>query len=645
MFPRMSNRLGTALLLLCAVCAPRLRAEAASSPVVRYHFGDDPDGKLGWADPDFDDSAWPVAQQGRWLEPPFYSDGFVWVREQVPVRRDAAGPLAVQISNQSAFLIAEELFVNGVPVGRQGSLPPQAAPVAYARSAVFDLPPGAAGKGTTAAVALRAWYPPGVRSRAGATAVFAVDESRNLHLELRANHFAALIGDGPNLALNAIIFLLGAGLILFWRWAGGRDLLVCSWMLMAASLMPLWGASVSLGLVAVSLWTYSLVYVGLQALSMAATVELVWAVHNLRALGLKRLYHASWVIGNSTFLILSLGVKPSPIVFWSHQAMMPALLCFDSIQIAVNLWALIARRANGLVAAAMIVIPVTDLLQNYGNLRGVHIGPFYETYFGLSLFLCEFALFAMLGQRAWKAWRARDELRVEFDAAREVQEQLVAPAMDVPGFRIESVYAPAKQVGGDFFRVLPGSDGSVLVVVGDVSGKGLKAAMTVSAIVGALRGCNLRGPREVLEYLNRVLYGQVSGFVTCSATLIAGDGEMTHANAGNPAPYRNGEEMPVGTGLPLGILQESRYAETHCQLGPGDRLTFVSDGIVEARNRTGELFGFDRTQAMSGAGAQALAQAAIDYGQDDDITVLTVTRWTDGGARQAPQAAPALVPA
>lgn len=645
MRPRWSRKVWIALLFLLTACAPRLRAEAAAAPVVRYHFGDDPDGKLGWADPNFDDSAWPVAQQGRWLAPPFYSDGFVWVRVLMPVRRDAAGPIAVQISNQSASLIAAELFVNGVPVGRQGSLPPRAAPIAFARDAVFDLPPGTAGTGMNVLVAFRAWYPPGFRSRAGATAEFAIDESRNLHLELRADHSAALIGDGPNLALNAIIFLMGAGLIAFWRWAGGHDLLVCSWMLMAASLMLLWGASVSLGLVAVSLWTYYLVYVGLQALSMAATVELVWAVHNLRALGLKRLYHASWVIGNSTFLILSLGVKPSPIVFWSHLAMMPALLCFDSIQLAVNLWALIARRANRLVAVAMIVIPVTDLLQGYGHLRGVRIGPFYETYFGLSLFLCEFALFAMLGRRAWKVWRARDELRVEFEAAHEMQQQLVAPVADAPGLRIESVYAPAKHVGGDFFRVLPDKDGSVLVVVGDVSGKGLKAAMTVSAIMGALRGCNARGPREVLEYLNRVLYGQVSGFVTCCATLIAGDGEMTHANAGNPAPYRNGEEMVVGAGLPLGILPESRYEETRCRLASGDRLTFVSDGVLEATSPQGELYGFERTQAISSQNAESIAAAAQMFGQEDDITVLTVTRLAEGGKTEAPQAVPTPVPA
>ncbi|MGA8043013.1 MAG: SpoIIE family protein phosphatase [Terracidiphilus sp.] len=414
---------------------------------------------------------------------------------------------------------------------------------------------------------------------------------------------------------------------------------------MATSLMPLWSASDSLGLVPASLWTYTLGYVGLQALSMAATVELVWTVHSLRARALKRTYHASWVIGNVTFLILSLAVKPSPIVFWSQVAMLPALFCFDSIQLVVNLWALIARRANRLLAVAMIVTPVTDLLQNFGSLRGVHVGPFYETYFGLSLFLSEFALFVMLGQRAWKAWRMRDELQLEFDAARDVQQQLVAPAGDVPGFRIESVYAPATQVGGDFFRVLPESDGSVLVVVGDVSGKGLKAAMTVSAIMGALRGCPSREPAKVLRYLNHVLYGQVSGLVTCCVSRIAADGEMTLANAGNPAPYRNGEEMAAGAALPLGVLADASYTETCYNLAPGDRLTFVSDGVVEATSPHGELYGFERTQAISNLPAASIAEAAQTFGQEDDITVLTLTRLEDGRETAIAALAPSVVPA
>jgi serine phosphatase RsbU (regulator of sigma subunit) len=85
--------------------------------------------------------------------------------------------------------------------------------------------------------------------------------------------------------------------------------------------------------------------------------------------------------------------------------------------------------------------------------------------------------------------------------------------LGTPGYAVESVYLPAQQVGGDFFQVLPGEDGSLLIVVGDVSGKGLKAAMTVSTIVGALRGCTMRKPAKVLAYLNRILYGQISGLL------------------------------------------------------------------------------------------------------------------------------------
>ncbi len=202
---------------------------------------------------------------------------------------------------------------------------------------------------------------------------------------------------------------------------------------------------------------------------------------------------------------------------------------------------------------------------------------------------------------------------------------MVVPAADVPGFRVESAYAPAKQVGGDFFRVMP-EDGGLLVVVGDVSGKGLKAAMTVSAIMGSLHDYASSRPAEVLAHLNRVLHGRMDGFVTCCAAHIAADGTMTVANAGNPAPYLNGEEMAVEPGLPLGILGEASYAETRYQIAPNDRLTFVSDGVVEATNPQGELYGFERTEAISNQPAKAIAEAATQFGQEDDITVLSVTR-------------------
>lgn len=92
------------------------------------------------------------------------------------------------------------------------------------------------------------------------------------------------------------------------------------------------------------------------------------------------------------------------------------------------------------------------------------------------------------------------------------------------------------------------------------------------------------------------------------------------------APYLNGEELCVPSGLPLGITAGATYEGTSCQLVPGDRLTYVSDGVVEARNASGELYGFERTRTICVESAQAIAETARKFGQEDDITVLSVTR-------------------
>ncbi|MGA8042419.1 MAG: PP2C family protein-serine/threonine phosphatase [Terracidiphilus sp.] len=146
--------------------------------------------------------------------------------------------------------------------------------------------------------------------------------------------------------------------------------------------------------------------------------------------------------------------------------------------------------------------------------------------------------------------------------------------------------------------------------------------MTVSAIVGALRGCALRAPAEVLGYLNHALCGQVSGFFTCCAALIGVDGRLIIANAGHLSPYLNSEELSVDPGLPLGIADGTVYAETSYDLGPNDLLTFVSDGVVEARNAKGELLGFERMAELVSKPASEVAKAAQRWGQEDDITVL-----------------------
>ncbi len=188
---------------------------------------------------------------------------------------------------------------------------------------------------------------------------------------------------------------------------------------------------------------------------------------------------------------------------------------------------------------------------------------------------------------------------------------------------VEAVYLPASEVGGDFYQVFSTPAGT-LVVVGDASGKGLQAAMRVSAIVGALRNRRGDGPAEVLAELNAVLLG-AGGFVSCCCVLVYRD-SLRVASAGHPAPYFDGVEFAAEGGLPLGLVADAVWAESRAPRP--SVLTLVSDGVVEAANTEGELFGFDRTRDISGKSAQQIAEAAQAWGQTDDITVVTVRRST-----------------
>jgi sigma-B regulation protein RsbU (phosphoserine phosphatase) len=220
----------------------------------------------------------------------------------------------------------------------------------------------------------------------------------------------------------------------------------------------------------------------------------------------------------------------------------------------------------------------------------------------------------------------QEHSRSEMAAARSVQELMIPQQrLETPGFEVDSAYVPAQEVGGDFFHVQATDDGGLLVVIGDVAGKGLTAAMNVSMLMGALRQSRERRPARILETLNRVLVGTES-FTTCQAAWFGADGELTVANAGHLPPYLNSQEVAIPGGLPLGVLQDGEYPETRLYLHPGDRILMCSDGVVEARGPAGELFGFERVHNLSNQSAFYVAEAAKDFGQEDDITVLTVKR-------------------
>ncbi|MCU1314394.1 MAG: hypothetical protein JWM54_2151, partial [Acidobacteriaceae bacterium] len=227
-------------------------------------------------------------------------------------------------------------------------------------------------------------------------------------------------------------------------------------------------------------------------------------------------------------------------------------------------------------------------------------------------------------------------LEREMHSAWEIQRVLIPDTLpSLEGFAVTSAYRPALEVGGDFFQIIPEEEGSTIVALGDVSGKGMKAAMNVSLIVGVLRSMSGSrfSPGQMLEGLNRCLCGRLQGgFATTIILRLEPGGNVTLANAGHLPPFLNEMEVEMEGSLPLGILTPATYSEICIHLETGDQLSLYTDGIVEARGETGELYGFDRLRTLFATRPSAgqATEAAIAFGQDDDITVVTLTRLEAG---------------
>lgn len=133
---------------------------------------------------------------------------------------------------------------------------------------------------------------------------------------------------------------------------------------------------------------------------------------------------------------------------------------------------------------------------------------------------------------------------------------------------------------------------------------------------------------QILAKLNGVLHGQIGGFVTCVVLHVGPNGETTIANAGHLPPYLNGTEVAIAGSLPLGMTESAEFPQLCITLQPGDRLTVMTDGVVEGQNERRELFGFTRTHELiqQDKSAIEIAAAAQSFGEEDDITVIRVVR-------------------
>jgi predicted ester cyclase len=254
----------------------------------------------------------------------------------------------------------------------------------------------------------------------------------------------------------------------------------------------------------------------------------------------------------------------------------------------------------------------------------------------------------LMGERLEQEVSERARVERELEVARSIQQaSLPEEVPELEDWRIDPFYQPAREVGGDFydFHLLP--EGKLGLVVGDATGKGVPAALVMSTTLGMLqstaRALGSPSPGEVLEQVNETLVARVptNMFVTCFyAILDPISGSLTYANAGHDLPYlhRNGEAEELrATGMPLGLMPGMEYEEEVASLREGESVLFYSDGLVEAHDPQGQMFGFPRLRALvakhgeeSSLGDFLMEELYSFVGegweQEDDITLLTLRR-------------------
>ncbi len=238
--------------------------------------------------------------------------------------------------------------------------------------------------------------------------------------------------------------------------------------------------------------------------------------------------------------------------------------------------------------------------------------------------------------------RMEQELRV----ARLIQQTLLPKQVpEIPGWHLDVHYQPARAVGGDFYDFFERPDGRVVIVVGDVTDKGVPAALVMATLRAILRGSmrRLLSPGAALERSNNLLCPEIlqNMFVTCLyAILDPQTGRVQYANAGHDLPIRNSRGKVTefrATGMPLGLMPDMKYEEKEDVRAPGDNLLLYSDGLVEAHNPAREMFGFPHLRELMAqcADENALVRYLLDalasftgleWEQEDDVTLVTLSR-------------------
>ena len=677
-----SRLLLSAVLILGLSLQPSLRAEAptqlpAHSGVERLQLGrsavplygpwkfttgDSPmnpsTGQPLWADPSFDDSKWenvdlkpasgaenPITgasgfvpgwtargHAGYW--------GYAWYRLRIDIDSDPGLPLA--LAGPSQVDDAYQVFANGAKIGHFGDFATSVPQPYYSQPVMFSLP---SSDHRTLVLAFRIWMQPQTLYEASDVGGF---ES------------APVLGDAGTIALvnqshldeikraylwqpiEALVFgllgLLALSLALFDRsdhvylWIGGLLLLVA--IDATSGSFAVWTTFIHAryDLISHDFVLYSLEYAGW------AMIWRVWF----------RQRKPSWLSWALVPMIAALGMSQalaenffpafagSQLTAIGHSVSLLVRLMLASFLLLIVVQAIRDQGIEGWLALPPVLLASSAAFSHEIQQLGLRVTWFpFGVQINLAVasrLLLVLVLTILLVRRLVLSIRSQRLMALDFKQAQEVQSVILPQSHTrISGLDIESEYRPARQVGGDFFQIIPHpTDGSVLIVVGDVAGKGLQAGMLVALLVGAIRSTaeSTTDPLVVLQALNRRLLGRGESFATCLALRIAADGNATLANAGHLPPYLNGQPIAIDGSLPLGAMENAEFSSAHLQLDPHDKLFLTTDGLAEAMDAEGRLFGFARLQELVRAGKTAaeIANTVQHFGQEDDISIVSLTR-------------------
>ncbi len=624
----------------------------------KFHPGDSPwvDGSPLWAQPGYGDAGWaamdlvPKAEK----EDPFLGTsgyipgwtargypsltGYAWYRLRVRVKYPGE---KLWLKMPSDYEDAFQLYANGRYVGQFGGFSSGDAALYFSKPTAFALPK--AGPDGILTLAVRFYMSPATVLNAPETGGMhdppALGLASTVQLMQASAWNTLLRGQSGHLAM-LFLALLTAPLAL-WAWLYNRRDRMWMWLFLALAQSFITILTVDLAYLTtvVSVGSFKLLF---------AVVLPVWPMFWWYWFGLEEkrwIPRAAWWLAAASTLAgilaatpyLGWQIVPKAALPWCNDLSIGLHMGVNLLMIVILVEGFRRDRVEALLSGIPIALDLFSIADPY-LLVTFHI-PYEIFPFGFGITVASVAYFlmitviALLSLRRFmrtQAWasRERESIHRDLEQAQQLQQRVLVPeAVDSRHFRVETEYHPAQQVGGDFFQTVTREDGTLLVVVGDVSGKGVSAAMLVAVLVGAIRRqAELSfDPQEMLAVMNRRLLGRSGGhFATCVVAEIAGDGTMRIANAGHLQPYLNGEEVELDGALPLGMMPDAEYGVATVKLSSGDRLTFITDGVVEAQNEAKELFGFERARSISSQTADEIARAASTFGQEDDITVVGV---------------------